>query len=220
MLVSNPDYYRSARVEMTPFVPARRTRVLEIGCGAGVFCSALPNVDERWGVEPGEAATEAAHRLDHVIRGTFNDAAGSLPRHYFDVVIRNDVIEHMPDHDMFLRRIRDHIAPGGVLVGSIPNVRYHENLFDLLLGRDWEYRESGILDRTHLRFFTERSLRRTFSRHGYAIEMFQGINGGFRLGRSDVLTRYKLFGIAALVLSAGFFSDIRYPQFGFRVRPI
>ena len=205
---------------MLPFVPERRRRVLEIGCGAGVFSSSLTNVEETWGVEPSDAARDAATRLHRVIQGTFEDAASALPRGYFDLVICNDVIEHMTDHDAFLDRIRDHIAPDGVLVGSIPNIRYHETLFEILIARDWEYRDSGVLDRTHLRFFTERSLRRAFGRHRYEIEMFRGINGGFRLMRHDVQRRYKLFGIAALVLSLGYFSDIRHPQFGFRIRPV
>ena len=82
-------------------------------------------------------------------------------------MVCNDVIEHMADHDRFLRQIRGHIAPGGVLIGSVPNMRHYRALFELLVLRDWDYRDSGVLDRTHLRFFTARSLRRSLTRAGF-----------------------------------------------------
>lgn len=213
----NSRYYRFPRPEMLPFIPAKRTRILDIGCGQGTFSAGIEGVEEAWGVEPSDAAQAAIQRLHTVIHNTFEGAKPQLPNRYFDVVVCNDVIEHMTDHDAFFESIKDHLAPGGVLVGSIPNVRHYVNLFDILLGRDWEYRDAGILDRTHLRFFTERSLRRAFVRHGYRIEIFEGINSGINWGDPDVLTRHKIFGTAMTVGSLGYFNDIRHLQFGFRV---
>jgi 2-polyprenyl-3-methyl-5-hydroxy-6-metoxy-1,4-benzoquinol methylase len=216
-----PDngYYTNVRPEMVDFVPLKRDRVLDIGCGQGIFVSGIEGVREAWGIEPTEAARAAATRLHRVIPRTFDDARDDLPRHYFDVVICNDVIEHMPDHETFLDDIKKYIAPGGVLIGSIPNVRYYVNLFDMLIGKDWEYRNDGTLDRTHLRFFTERSLQRVLGRQGFLIQKFQGINSGIDWHSPYVLKRHKLFGAVALVGSFGYFSDIRHRQFGFRVAP-
>jgi len=211
--------YRQSRTEMLALLPEHFSTVLEIGCDEGDFTAHLPG--EVWGVEPqAEAATIAAGRLHRVLVGTFQATRASLPENYFDVVVCNDVIEHMTDHDAFLREIRAYIAPGGVLIGSVPNMRHYRALFELLVLRDWDYRDSGVLDRTHLRWFTARSLRRSLERAGYAIERFQGINGGIRFGWSRQRLPHALFGWALIALTLGGWHDIRFMQFAFRVRPV
>src|SRR5947207_3041807 len=118
-------YYQEKRPEMLAFVPDRRATVLEIGCGDGLFAASIPETKEVWGIEPNKTAAEAASsRLYKVIDSTFEDASPSLPTRYFDLVIANDVIEHMADHDAFFIAIKRYIAHGGVLLGSIPNVRH------------------------------------------------------------------------------------------------
>jgi 2-polyprenyl-3-methyl-5-hydroxy-6-metoxy-1,4-benzoquinol methylase len=217
--------YRQSRAEMLALLPEQYSTVLEIGCDEGDFAARLQG--EVWGVEPeSEPATIAAGRLHRVLVGTFEATRAALPIGYFDVVVCNDVIEHMADHDTFLRAIRAYIAPGGVLIGSVPNMRHYRALFELLVLRDWDYRDSGVLDRTHLRWFTARSLRRSLTRAGFAIERFQGINGGIRFGPAGrfALSRqsfpHALFGWALIVLTLGFWRDIRFMQFAFRVRPV
>ena len=213
------DYFRHGRQEMLPFIPARRGRVLEIGCGEGGFSGSLPGVDEVWGIEPSASATVATKRLTRVFQATFDDASAELPLAYFDLVICNDVIEHMARPHDFLSRIAQYIAPGGMLVGSIPNVRYYENMFQYLFEKDWHYRDSGILDRTHLAFFTEKSLYKTLIRHRFKVLRLQGINGE---RGADITRRGWVYRIAAYVLivaTFGYFSDIRYLQFAFQVTP-
>ena len=73
-------------------------------------------------MEPSAAADQARTRLDHVFQATFDEADPELPAGYFDVVVCNDVIEHMPDHDVFFEQVKRVLVPGGVIVGSIPNV--------------------------------------------------------------------------------------------------
>jgi 2-polyprenyl-3-methyl-5-hydroxy-6-metoxy-1,4-benzoquinol methylase len=211
--------YRQARTEMLALLPERYRTVLEIGCDEGDFAARLQG--EVWGVEPAsEAATIAAGRLHRVLVGTFEAARAALPLGYFDVVVCNDVIEHMVDHDAFLREIRAYIAPGGVLIGSVPNMRHYRALFELLVLRDWDYRDSGVLDRTHLRWFTARSLRRSLVAAGFAIELFHGINGGIRFNMSRQRLPHALFGWALIALTLGYWRDIRFMQFAFRVRPV
>lgn len=204
---------------MLALLPQRYARVLEIGCDEGDFAARLQG--EVWGVEPEvESATIAAGRLHRVLIGTFEVVRGELPQNYFDVVVCNDVIEHMVDHDRFLRVIRAYIAPGGVLVGSVPNMRHYRALFELLILRDWDYRDTGVLDRTHLRWFTARSLRRSLSRAGFVIERLQGINGGIRFGWSRQRLPHALFGWALIALTLGWWRDIRFMQLAFRARPV
>ncbi len=202
---------------MLALLPARYDRVLEIGCDAGDFAANLRG--EVWGVEPdAEAATIAAGRLHRVLIGTFEAVRADLPVGYFDVIVCNDVIEHMADHDRFLRQVGAYLAPGGVLIGSVPNMRHYRALFELLVLRDWDYRDSGVLDRTHLRWFTARSLRRSLEGAGFVIERLEGINGGIRFGLSRQHLPHALFGWSMIVLTVGGWRDIRFMQFGFRAR--
>jgi 2-polyprenyl-3-methyl-5-hydroxy-6-metoxy-1,4-benzoquinol methylase len=210
-------YSSQHRQEMLAFVPQRRARVLEIGCAEGHFLSTLKGVEERWGIEPSAAASVARQKLDRVLEATFEECEAELPLAYFDVIICNDVIEHMPDHDRFLQRIRKHMLPSGVLVGSIPNVRFYNNLFQVLFEKDWHYTDQGILDRTHLRFFTEKSLKKCFARHGFDIQEFSGINKGTFLGGDARWAAYTALSKALILVTLGYFKDIQYVQFGFRV---
>jgi len=214
------SYYGQSREEIMSLIPPNRRRILEIGCGEGLFSEKITGAEERWGVEPNEAAASAAKgRLTRVINKLFDEAKPDLPEQYFDLVICNDVIEHMTNHDKFLNEIKNYIAPGGVIVGSIPNVRYHKNLFNVLFAKDWEYTDSGILDRTHFRFFTEKSLRRSLSSAGFVIEELHGVNGGIEFGLSKWKLAYSVFAVLSIALSFGYFGDIKHLQFAFRARP-
>ncbi len=211
-------YYGQERREVAALLPATAARrVLEIGCGQGAFRSNFTADVDYWGVEPtADAAAIAQGRLTRLLRGTFEDHEAALPDGHFDLVICNDVIEHMIDHDRFLDAIKAKLAPGGAIVGSLPNVRFITNLYRLMVGRDWAYAESGILDTTHLRFFTRKSMARTFAAHGYRVERLEGLNpvGSSHSGARRLIVRL-VAGAAALVLGG----DIRFVQFGFRIRP-
>lgn len=208
------DYHRGLRPEVAEFLPVNYSRVLEIGCGEGEFSSHLRAGAECWGVEPdGSAATIARSRLHRILQSTFAEAFPLLPNSYFDLVICNDVIEHMVDHDEFLRRIQEKLAENACIVGSIPNVRYVGNLARLLIRKDWEYQDAGVLDRTHLRFFTQKSLKRTLLKHGFRIEALAGINAIANDWR-NMRTLGKLMLVAALG------SDTRYLQFAFRISAV
>jgi hypothetical protein len=108
----------------------------------------------------------------------------------------------------------------------VPNMRHYRALFELLVLRDWDYRDTGVLDRTHLRWFTARSLRRSLERAGFATERFHGINGGihFTPPGGIALSRHHLpqalFGWALMGLTLGRWRDIRFMQFAFRARPV
>lgn len=206
------NYFRNSRSEMCEFLPGRYERVLEIGCGEGLFRANLTLPNTYVGVEPeAKPAAVARNVLDQVLVGTFDEVADQLPRRHFDLVICNDVIEHMPDHDRFLDKIKEYISQDGVLVGSIPNMRYLPVMRELLVDRDWRYRESGVLDSTHLRFFTERSWGRTLALHGYVLEKLQGITP---IPIEGNLREKSVRRLMIAVLG----DDIRFQQFGFRSR--
>ena len=213
------SYYGHRRADVAALVPSigSNGRVLEIGCGKGEFRTNFPQVFEYWGVEPSAAAAEVARTsFSKVIASTYEGARAGIPDGYFDVIVCNDVIEHMVNPFDFLREIKEKLKVDGVIVGSVPNVRFVGNLFDLLIRKDWKYVDSGILDRTHLRFFTEKSLRRALSDGGYVIEEIKGLNGISPGSRSPLKSLAKYGLVMTLRLIA---DDARYLQFAFRVRP-
>ena len=206
------EYYQANRKEVATFLPDNYTKVLEIGCADGGFKNNLSSPCEYWGVEPvSEIATLAIEKLDKVLVGIYDDVLNDLPDNYFDLVICNDVIEHMVDHDAFYTSIKQKVVSGGSLVGSLPNVRFLPNLYELLRWKDWEYKDEGILDRTHLRFFTEKSIKRNFENHAFEIEKFSGING-------RKYTWKNKSGIVMNLLKIVLGSDTEFLQFGFRVK--
>jgi 2-polyprenyl-3-methyl-5-hydroxy-6-metoxy-1,4-benzoquinol methylase len=172
------EYYINMRPEMLRFIPKSAKTSLEIGCGSGNFSAQLVHKDiETWGVEPFiESANEAKGKLNKVLIGTLDETLKDLPDNYFDVIIMNDVIEHLLEPWDDIVNLKSKLKKDGVLVTSIPNVRYSKNLFKMIFKRDWKYTDDLILDRTHYRFFTRKSIQRMFKECGYSIETIKGIN--------------------------------------------
>ena len=126
---------------------------------------------EVWGVEPfASAAAIAADKLDRVITGPFGPET-DLPAGAFDCIVFNDVLEHMVEPELALRYAKLLLSAGGTILASIPNVRYFPLLWQLGVRGNWEYGDCGLLDRTHLRFFTKSSILRMFQNEGYAVRV-------------------------------------------------
>ena len=141
-------------------MPAACRRVLDVGCGAGHLGRLLKERGHHvTGMElVPEEADEARQRLDAVVTA---DVEAGLPfaPGSFDAVIFADLLEHLVDPWRVLREAAALLSPGGVVVASVPNVQNVDVVRRLLRGR-WDYRERGILDRGHLRFFTLETIRR------------------------------------------------------------
>ncbi len=193
-------------------IPGSYSRVLEIGCAEGNFIAQLHKADESWGIESDPHSVMVASKLlTKMITGRYDQVVEKIPEGYFDLVICNDVIEHMVDHDWFFDSIRQKMTPSGRIVLSVPNVRYIRHLYRLMVHRDWQYQDSLTLDRTHLRFFTRKSLRRTLREHGFVIEAFRGINSATNFSSQAILFLLD-------ILTLGHSSDVKYLQFAVRAR--
>lgn len=211
------NYFQNVRQEMLDFVPEKIGRVLEVGCGEGSFIATIKQTRdaECWGIEiEASAARKAKTQIDKILVGDVVELLPKLPNDYFDLIIFNDVLEHMVDPFFVLDEIKPKLSKKGYVLSSIPNIRYFHTLYALVMGGEWEYRESGILDRTHLRFFTTKSIQNMYSRLGYRIIKHEGINPipsiprelkvANALGRNRFDdTRFEQFATLAQVTSAG-----------------
>ena len=168
-----PDggYHEHVRPDLLALVPTSARRVLDVGCGAGRLGEALKDRQqaEVVGIECcAEAARRAGGRLDRVITGDVERLDTTLGLDAFDCIVCGDVIEHLHAPEMFLERAREWLKPGGVLIASLPNVRHVSVVASLLMG-DWTYEPAGLLDETHLSFFTRSDLLELFARSGYEV---------------------------------------------------
>ncbi|OIQ93370.1 ubiquinone biosynthesis O-methyltransferase [mine drainage metagenome] len=139
----------------------RDKRVLDVGCATGYLARALvENGCVVTGVELDPVAGAVARpSLAELVIADLNDVdlADQLPGQLFDSIVFGDVLEHLTDADHLLRSATTLLAPGGSVVISVPNVTHGSLRLALLQGR-WDYRDSGLLDRTHVRFFTRDSV--------------------------------------------------------------
>jgi len=180
--MSFPEYYRRANPHLFALLPKRADQILEIGCGAGALSAAYKREVSAetiyTGVEITEsAAREAAEVLDRVIHGnieTMDNAELGIEAGQLDCLVYGDVLEHLNDPWAELEKRRPLLKERGTVLACIPNVGHWSVITRLLMG-EWTYEDSGIMDRTHLRFFTRASIREMFEGAGYAITRLQGI---------------------------------------------
>jgi SAM-dependent methyltransferase len=168
------EYFTGARRLFVDDLPRNLSaRLLEIGCGTGNTAAyALAQGKCGWscGIElcP-DPATEAATKMDRVIVGDIEQVHLDLPLASFDVIIMSEVLEHLVNPSRVLERLRVFLKPGALVLAGSPNVCHYSVLLMLLKGR-WDYQEKGILDVTHLRWFTPRSYRDLFESAGYVVD--------------------------------------------------
>ena len=197
-------YYQGERPEMLKLLPAGASRVLELGCGEGEFSAAAKRQfgAECWAMEYNAVAAEkAAAVLDRVLVGDADQRIDELPDGYFDAIVCNDVLEHLTYPWVTLERLRPKLRAGGLVVASIPNIRYLSALSKILWRRDFPLEDEGVFDRTHLRWFTRKSIRRMFDTAGYEMQSMRGLNMGTPLT------------VAIGLLSCGFFWDGVFMQY-------
>ena len=190
-------YFECSRPELVPFVPETARKILDVGCGAAGFSGALKRLRqaEVWGVELNKSASEVARgRLDTVLNAPFCPEL-DLPTNYFDCITFNDVLEHMLDPVSALQLALSLLSESGVVVASIPNIGHFPIVWKLIIRGDWDYKEEGILDKTHLRFYTRRSIVKLFEQAGFEIQTIQGINDYVNVEPEDksLWRKYRLF---------------------------
>jgi len=191
----NPSYV-GQRGDIQRLIPENAKLVLDVGCSTGALGAAVKAKTgaQVFGIELSEEmAKEAFDRIDKVFVGDAMEIIiqGKLGNHLFDTIIFADVLEHLIDPWKTLSAAANYLNPGGVIIASIPNIRHIDTIYNLVLKGYWPYRDRGIHDRTHLRFFTRKNIVELFEHTGLCIDV---IETNYRLlERPHKINRYAKF---------------------------
>jgi 2-polyprenyl-3-methyl-5-hydroxy-6-metoxy-1,4-benzoquinol methylase len=167
------DYFNKTQEKAADFVSGRGNRILEIGCGegyTGAYLKQTGQAKEVHGIElVPEVAESARKRLDSVLTGDLETIDLPFEMHSFDYIIGTETLEHLAVPERVLSRLKPLLKPEGLFIASVPNMRHIRLIWHLAVEGDWRYRDSGPLDRTHMRFFTRKSFIRLFTDSGYQV---------------------------------------------------
>ena len=175
-------YYNWARWEIINLITHNQEqpiKVLEVGCGMGATLAKIqyfwPNA-EVCGIELVDRVAEIGANFLDIIQGNIETIEIPYGKEQFDYIILADVIEHLHEPERTIERLLPYLKQEGAFLCSVPNFMHVSALLPLLQGQ-LDYQDAGILDRTHIRFFTLDSIVKLFQRCGLTIETISGTEG-------------------------------------------
>ncbi len=164
----NPNYSSNIRFDIIDKIQETQANkalnVLEIGCGTGATLLEVKSRYKNANLFGIEICEDPAFIAQHSVNILIDDIESmQLPYNkcYFDYIIMGDVLEHLKDPWAALKKIKPHLKPSGIIIASIPNIMHISIVEDLLKGH-FTYQDAGILDKTHLRFFTAHEIVKMF----------------------------------------------------------
>lgn len=185
-------YYGGYREDILPLVPKNVRRALDIGCGTGNTLDYLKKngyCQYTIGVElfP-EAATEAQSKLDEVYQESIENFGSFIEEGSIDMILCLDILEHLIEPQKVVKYLHTLLSPSGVMIASIPNVRHYSVVWPLLFQDKWEYKDAGILDATHLRFFVKKTAIELVESSGLVHKKVIEKRGGWKCTVMNLLT--------------------------------
>jgi len=185
--IQNKVYYSHLRWPIIQEIQPGKNKILDVGCGEGVLGAWLLEhgyAESVVGIEVFEAAFKlATEKLTRVINCDLNktnkdELRKVLEGDKFNYIICGDVLEHLVDPWQMLSGLVEYLAPDGKVIVSLPNVRHWSVWIPLVFRGRWEYRDRGIMDRTHLRFFTKSSALSLLVNAGLSVSECKPLIGG------------------------------------------
>lgn len=192
--VKTDDYYRGVNQKVFDMITPGTKKILDVGCGTGEMGKKLKEekaVEQVIGIEiVPEIAREANSKLDRVFRTDVETARLESMRKYFDCIVMSGILHHLRDPWSVLKRFRDYLKDDGYLVACVPNVAHISIIKDLLKGR-WAYKNEGLLDVCHMKFFTLEEMTKMFGSSGYKPVEIQEEIQDFSPENIDLVKRLK-----------------------------
>lgn len=188
------SYFSTVREDLIVMIEPGANTVLDIGCGTGATGRMLKKAKiakEVIGIDSAsKVINEAEKNLDEVINADIETVELPFQQEHFDYIICADVLEHLRDPWSVLKKIRPYLKKEGYIVVSIPNIRNWRVLKDLIIKGKWTYVDQGILDNTHLRFFTKSSIKELFLSTNFNIVEIKGSKAkwSYKLKLANALT--------------------------------
>lgn len=184
-MMRNALYYFNVRNDLIGLIPAEAKKILEVGCAGGATGKLLreKGFEEIVGIEVNEEiAQQGRAYYDKLIVGDVEKVSLTVGNEYFDCILYGDVLEHLVDPWRLLKEHHRFLKKRGTIICSVPNIRHYRIIKKLVFRGKWEYTGDGILDRTHLRFFTLDSIRRMLSEAGFEVRALKRrLSGAFWL---------------------------------------
>ena len=179
-------------------------KILDIGCGTGLLDKEIKKKNNIvYGIDISKERLKIAKkRLDRVFRQDVNQI--NIPSHKFDVLIFADILEHLENPLLLLRTSKKYLKKDGYIIVSIPNVVVWNIRLKFLFG-SFTYKESGTLDKSHLRFFTKKTALELVNNAGYKIKkvdttpnmsrvLVNSIKGVFKIENTQIVkSKYYKF---------------------------
>ncbi len=177
------SYYSGIRSELIEFInenPYEDLNILEVGCASGYTLMSIKNkfpYASVHGLEIVENCKKIAPPCVDLIIGDCMEAIEKFEDESLDYIICPDVLEHLVDPWTFVSKCHKKLSQTGKLIASIPNIS-HISVISEILNGVFNYKDAGILDSTHLRFFTINTMIRLFNENGYNINQISGVQSG------------------------------------------
>ena len=173
---NSSGYFDNTKTNLLNLIPVelKNGNLLEIGAaGANTLIYAKENgyAKKIFGIElcKLENSNQGHKLLDDFIIGDIEELDIPYNENYFDVIICGDVLEHLVDPYNMVVKLKKYLKDDGVFIASIPNIRKFSIFYTIFVKGDFKYADSGILDKTHLRFFTKKNMIELFEKNGYKV---------------------------------------------------
>jgi 2-polyprenyl-3-methyl-5-hydroxy-6-metoxy-1,4-benzoquinol methylase len=188
------NYYEHVRSEIQPLLPRSVSRILDVGAGVGATLSWLKSIypsAETTGLELNPTLyNKLKENADVVIIGDIDSCFNKLQS--YDLILLLDVLEHLVDPVTVLKKLSTRLDAGGSVIVSVPNIAHLSVSIPLILRGEFNYRDEGILDRTHIRFFVAKTAIELLNRAD--IRVTRGLIAGLKGPRAKVINRIS-FGL-------------------------
>jgi 2-polyprenyl-3-methyl-5-hydroxy-6-metoxy-1,4-benzoquinol methylase len=174
--IKSTTYYSNLREDVLAYIPKiAAAKMLDIGCSSGnLLCFLKQNnlIDEAVGVDFMDIpnSNQQSPLINTFIVADVQQQQLSLTQNYFDIMVCADVLEHLLDPWAVLQYLKTFLKKEATLIVSLPNIQEYTALKSIALNGDFKYATSGILDKTHMRFFCKKNIKALVSQAGFVIQ--------------------------------------------------